>query len=435
MASPTEADIQGQIGKACKIFEEMRLFGHVSSPNLLQMEGDLVAAAEGDYSPELLAAWQSVRTGYAGLIDQAVTVLTPLLRTYGQFMGIPDTDPQAILTRLFERFTDESLTVETRAFTFGSPAADGGNTGTGTVNRLTTDANGQDIENQTADGKTCECISDEHSGASEHEELFLIRGETELRDRIQIAGSGLQGTLKAFSARDSQKLIQNPSFDHIDGSVGSLTSIPGWTPTSALSNFDLNTAYYRNPFGSSVTPYSLKIVGNDTLSQNFNVRRLTFNPNIPVYLQIAYDSQTGSCDGGLTLHLGGVTAQVADLSAAGAGWNILRIALDEDCWFENWNQEDPTIGIQLSGQSTGYVLIDDIVFYPMANFDGAWYSIVGSGTPFLRGDKFTWEDTETGAIIQRWLMRAYRRYLPHDASPTWADPGTITPTPTPTPTP
>ena len=42
MAAPTEVEIQNQIGLVCKIFEEARLFGHVNSPNIIQMEGDLL---------------------------------------------------------------------------------------------------------------------------------------------------------------------------------------------------------------------------------------------------------------------------------------------------------------------------------------------------------------------------------------------------------
>lgn len=434
MAAPTEANIQDQIGKVCKIFEEMRNFGHVNSPNLIQMEGDLIAALEGDYSSESLSGWAAVRAGYAALIEQPATVLTPLLRTYAQFIGVPETDAQSILTRLFDHFTDNTLTVESRAFAFGAISAGGSNVGDGLVNRLTTDENGDDIENQTSDGKTVECIGDEHSGASvEGEERFNIRGETSLRDRIEIAGSGLSAELRAISAKDSRQLIGNPSFDAITGDIGSVTAINDWTPTTNISNFDGNVGFYRNPFGSSTTPLSLKILGNDTLSQNFSVKRTTFNPNVPVYLQIAYNRQTGAGDGTLTLHLGSQSTAV--VLSAQAGWNVLRIALGTKNWFKTWNQEDPTIAIQLSGHSTGYVLVDDIVLFPMSNFDGAWYTIVGGQTPFLRDDIFTFTDAETGSIIQRWLWRAYQRYLPHSGSPSWADPSTIDPSPTPTPSP
>ena len=434
MANPTEADIQDQIGKVIKSFEEMRNFGHVNSPNLLQMEGDIIAALEGDYSAEALSAFAAVRAGYAALMQQPATVLTPLLRTYAQIIGTPETDPQSILTRLFDHFTANTLTVESRDITFGTISAGGSTIGDGLVNRLWRDENGDEIENQTADSKTVECVGDEHSGASvEGEERFNIRGLTALRDRIEIDGSGLSAELRAISAKDSRQLIQNPSFDQKDGAIGAVTAFGGWTPTSDIANFDANVAFYRNPFGESTTPLSLKILASDTLSQNFSVKRTTFNPNVPVYLQIAYNRETGSGDGTLTIHLGSQSTDV--VLGAQTGWNVLRLALGTKNWFKNWNQEDPTVAIQLSGHSTGYVLVDDIVIFPMSNFDGAWYTIVGGQTPFLRDDIFTFTDTEVGAIIQRWLWRTYQRYLPHSGSPSWADPATIDPTPTPTPSP
>lgn len=433
MGAPTEADIQDQIGKVCKIYDEMRKFGHVNSPNMLQMEGDLIAAIEGDYSPETLSGWSTVRASYAALMEQAATSLTPLLRTYAQNIGTPETDAQSILTRLFRHFTDNSLTVETRDFTFGTITAGGSNVGNGTVNRLTTDENGDDIENQTADAKTVECIGDEHSGASvEGEERFNVRGTTALRDRIEIAGSGLSAEIRAITARDSRQLLQNPSFDQFEGTVTVPTAVTGWTPTSDIGNFQLNTTTYRDPFNLT-TPYSLQIDTNDTLSQNFSVKRAQFNPSVPMYLQIAYNRAAGSGDGTLTLHLGSQSTAV--VLAAETGWNVLRIALGTKNWFKNWNQEDPTVAIQLSGNSSGYVLVDDIVFFPMSLFDGAWYSVVGGSTPFLKDDIFTWTDSEVGSIIQVWLHRIFQRYLPHSGSPSWSDPATIDPTPTPTPSP
>ena len=434
MAAPTEADVQSQIGKVCKLFEEMRKFGHVNSPNLLQMEGDLVVALEGDFSSETLQAWQTSRASYASAMDQASAVLTPLLRTYAQFMDVPEREPQSILDRLFERFTDESLTVESRAFSFGTITAGGSNVGNGTLNRLTTDENGDDIEAQASDAKTVTCVSDEHSGASEHEERFNIRGGTALRDRIKIAGSGFSAELVALSARHSERFaVQNPSFDNFVGSVGSVTSFPGWTVGSAIGNFDANTSYYRNPWGSNHTPYSLKIAGNDSLTQNFNVRQVQFNPNIPVYVQVAYNRETGSGDGTLKLKIGDQESEVT--LAAQTGWNILRVEIGTKNWFSNWNVEDAGIAITLADRTSGYVLVDDLIVAPMTRFDGAWYALVGGSTPFLRDDEFTWTDTETGSIIQYWLWRAFGRYLPHSGSPSWSDPTTIDPTPTPTPSP
>ena len=62
------------------------------------------------------------------------------------------------------------------------------------------------------------------------------------------------------------------------------------------------------------------------------------------------------------------------------------------------------------------LLIDDVLFVPWTPFDGSWYVIVGNPTKFLLDDKFTWNDSATDSVIQRWLWRAYGVYLPHDVT-------------------
>lgn len=433
MASPSEASIQDQIGKVFKAFEEFRLFGHVNSPNLVQMEGDIIAALEGDYSAAAAGGFAGFRAALDSAIRQPAAATTPLLQTYAQFLDVPETDPNSIIDRIIDHFILNSLSVQTRSFSFGVPAAGGGNVGDGVLNRLTLDENTDDIEAQHADAKTLACLSDEHSGAFEHEEVFEMRGATALKDGIEVGGSGLVGSIKSLAVSDSRALVQNPSWDDREGTDATPTAIGGWTVGSSIGNFALDaTNFYRGGLGIT-TPRALVIEDNDSLQQNLNVLRAQFDPSIPVYIQVAYNGSVGGATGKLTLTLGSQTVNVPDLTVVPAGWNILRLPLDQNLWFKNWNEEDPLVKVELTLRSSGTVLVDDLILSPMTQFDGAFYALVGGATPFLRDDSFSFLDTEVGAIIQHWFWRGYGRYLPHSGSPTWSEPTTIDPTPTPTP--
>jgi hypothetical protein len=236
-----------------------------------------------------------------------------------------------------------------------------------------------------------------------------------------IKGAQRIGSIQAIAADDSARFLTNPSFGQLDGTLAAPTSIPGWTPTGGIGNFELvESPTYRSSTEEGDTPRALKFTTNDILVQNFNVNSVSFNPNVPYYLQIAWNRSEGTGDGTLSLMLGSQTESVA--LAAQSGWQILRIALGTKNWFQNWNQEDPTVSIQLASNTTGYVLVDDVVLAPFTNFDGGWYALVGGTTPFLYDDIFTFTDTEVGAIIQEWLWRLYGIYLPPAVTPTWADP-------------
>ena len=87
MAAPNEASVQDQIGKVFKAFEELRNFAHVNSPNLVQMEGDVIAALEGDYSAGASGAFATFRSSLDSAIRQPSAVLAPLLQTRAQDLG------------------------------------------------------------------------------------------------------------------------------------------------------------------------------------------------------------------------------------------------------------------------------------------------------------------------------------------------------------
>jgi hypothetical protein len=377
------------------------------------------------FAGECTGALAAARGNLNTFIQQVANVLAPLFREYAITIGATETDIQSIMTRLFDWFEAGPYTVASRQFTYGAVAAAVGNVGTGTIYRLTKDriASGDNIENCTAETKIAMIVSDANSGAVKHEEVFQFRGAAPERDLLKIVGSGKEAYFNCFSGRTASSYISNPSFDQFSGTTTVPTAVTDWTPTTLITNFEIDqTNYYRNFFGS-ITPGALKIKANDKMTQKFSVRNLQWNPNIPLFAQIAYNRQVGTCDGTLTLKIGSVSATV--VLAAQTGWNILTwpASFNKDCWHKNWNTSDPGIEVQLSGRTGGTLLVDDLIVSPWVNFDGLWYAPVGGVTPFLRNDSISWTDTEVGAILQTFFWRAFGRHLPSTAgAPSWTEP-------------
>jgi hypothetical protein len=425
---PNEAEIQDQFGKAARILEDTSLVADapgLGGTSLLDRIAAVTAVLETDYSAEAEAGLATYRAALNSCITQGRPLLDPFLLTYGQFIEEPRTTTGAILSQLYEHFIDNALRIETRGFTFGSPAAAGGNVGDGVLNRLNTDPYGFDIENQTPDSKTVRCNFDINSGTSTGAEIFRIYGENFGRDNLRITGSGREGTLRGMTGQDSQEFISNPSFSSFLGTLTVPTDITDWTPASGgFTNLDLDQTNFYRTFEGEGDPTSLKFLGNETVSQTPSlVRRPSFEEGYPYYVQIAYNRQVFSGDGTLLLQFGPVGASV--VLAAQTGWNILRIPVSTDNWFRNFNADPLVVRIDLSGNTTGEVLVDDFVCGRYTNFDGSWYAMVGGGTPFLIEDEFTFSDTCTESIIQQWLWRVYGSYLPSVTAatpPTWVDP-------------
>jgi hypothetical protein len=416
MASPSAAEVRTQISAAAKLLEELRKYAHVNAQNFLSHEDAFVQALETDYGAEALAALSGIRASLASAIRGGSSLVMPLLLTYSKALGVPETDLDGMIDRLFEAMHAGSESVLSRQFTFGSPAAGGANAGNGELVRLTVDADGYDIEAAHAETKTWRCEGDEHSGGREHNELFIVRGEDIERDALRLTGSALRARVKVLSAEDSK--LRNPSFSDARTSGGSLSEFPGWT-VGAVANFESVTTDYYKDFKGETTPKCLRFKVDDSIEQNLAVRRADIDVGVPMFLQVAFKREA-ACNGTLTLTLGSQTESV--VLAAQSGWTILRLTPGTKCWFPNWNQEDPVVKIALAGRTTGTLLVDDVVFAPWGRLDGTWWALVGGSTPFLYGDEFTALDTEVGSVLQHWFWRLFGRYLPHSLAPTWVDP-------------
>lgn len=434
MALPTEAEIQGQIANVVDLLEDLRTRGHTDTPSVVSQYDAVVASLELPRASEVTAALDTLMRNYSATVSPSLarSLLSPLLLTYAQVQGLRVNSVEEAIDELRGNLSG-SETVESRGITYAAGSAGGGNVGDGTVHRLVIDADALAIENTTVETKAVECVADWNGGQPKGQERFRIRGASRAAERfaIDLSASGLVSDLTALSAIDSESLLSNPSFDRFSESGGTLTNLPGWTAATGSfgTEIERDESYFYRDYQGAPDNVSLKFAGNGKVTQSLDVVRGSINARRPYYCQIAYNREEGAGDGTLTLRMGASSKSV--VLSAQAGWNVLRIDLNEDCWFENWNEDTLDIEIELASRTTGSVLVDDVIFAPFRKIDGVWWAIVGGATRFLRDDAFTFADTETGSKIQYWIWRAFgsgdaspywRLYLPSSGSPTWSDP-------------
>lgn len=426
MASPTIAEVHAQLKAFVDLWYETKKFGDVNAANFVGKQDTLDQALEGDYSAQLAAVAAAMRGDLGGALGKVRDGLVPLLRTYGKVIASPRVDAQGLIDDLYDYMVANAITIKTRALSFGSPSAGGSNVGNGLIFRCTKDDRDYDIESCWAEAKGAKVVADQNSGREKHEELVRFYGAAPGPDVVALAGSGLQVDVPAVSAR--QSLLANPSFEKYSGTSAVPTAITDWNVTS-IANFEVDESnYYRSFPGSTLQSgaegsASLKIKGNDTIYQRLSAARIrSLDPRVPYFFGIAYNRQVGSGDGTLTVHMG--TKTVSVVLAAQTGWNLLYIGPGDENYLRNFNEDTLDLKIQLASRTTGYVLVDDVIFTPFSRFGagGEFILPLGGSTAWLRDDVYTWTDSETGSKIQEAFRRAFLRYLPHASSPSVTDP-------------
>lgn len=433
MSTPSRAELNNQLRALADLWDETRKFAAVNTTggtsNWVALEDTYVQAQEGDYQDQVLASLASLRSSLVSIRGGFASALYWHLREWGRFLDVPDEDMDSLIDALYDDFIDNAQRVQGRAFTFGTPTANGSNTGNGTIQRLTVDDQNYQLQGGIPEPWKALCVSDANSGAAQRgQERFRFRGTDRSRDGLEILGSGLEVEILARHSRDS--LLLNPSFDAFGGTAAVPTSITSWSSTVTVqsSNFNFDsTNIYLPAQNASTTIYALNVRASCTLAQRLDVARRALDPNTPYYLQFAWNRAVGSFSGSATLVLGQTSASVAITNQS--GYNVLRLAAGQNSWFSRLNANNLSARIRVT-RNAGQLLLDDCILVPWDPVGATYYVVAPGSTPFLagsrtlrNGDKFSWTDTATEAVVQRFV--AYNsggRYLPYSASPTISDP-------------
>ncbi len=444
MATATFAEAIATLKQAVDLqLQQLEVFTSSATKNVVGMQDSLITGVKGDRAGAIINSSAGYRAALSNLLSPstAQATLAPLLADIIGSSTIDEPTPGLALAleRLREYMAGAAAqTIKTRAMTLGSASAGGSNVGGGTVLRLTKDKHNSDLEGSTAEVKTLTCVQDQGQ-TNKQEEVFEIRGEN-ITDFAQETGSGVLTTMRATSARDTQTLVRNPSWSSFSGTQptagsevvpSSTTSFSGWVLSATASFKSSVDQNYRDFVGDS-TPKSLKVVANGHVSQVFDDnQKPRFEVERPYYLQVAV-YRDSNCDGNLTVTCGSKTQVFAMSSLSNGAWNIVRLDVDRDLYYDRWRSDDALIKFELASRTTGSLYLDDLIFVPMTLLDGLWWIAVGNPTPFMRDDVFTFTDTEnaTRGVLQYWLthrarasdMLGYAFTLPSAGSPTIADP-------------
>lgn len=142
------------------------------------------------------------------------------------------------------------------------------------------------------------------------------------------------------------------------------------------------------------------------------------------------NKDVGAASGGsVTIRMGSKSA-TSTILALGSGWVELAMTADKTAFFRQFNEASFDIEIEWSTPTSGYLLVDDVIFVPYDKVDGTYWNIRGKAatdTPWKVDDVVTFTDTggaPTDAKIQWWLWVAGLGYLPSASggSITFADP-------------
>jgi hypothetical protein len=427
MADPTSAELFTQWGNFLKVVDEVRRAAGGSSSSLnapnatntLGLLDTLEQSYEGSFVAELATAADAIRNGMAATISPSIIAngSRPILKTYlEKVVARTDLSNDAeMFQELYKYMHDNNLYVQSRVFTFGTPAATANNNGTEQIVRLTKDKFNYDIESGHVDSKRALCIADENTGTGRGQEVWEVKGQSTARDELERSGSGLRTLLTGATIDDS--LLSNPGFRDVDLTNNSITN---WTSDVTINgtNYSDDTTNFFRAAPSDGTPSSLVMNVSALLSQKLTVPGVELNDDIPYLLAVVYNAEVGTATGTLTARMGNVFNSVTVDGLT--GWRVLLVpgSTGESNWYRLFAKDDMQLEVQFT-RSTGTLNIGEVLFLPGTQFDGSWYWVLPANqatyTPARVRDEFTWPDVATGTARNQTLIhRAFAGvYLPH----------------------
>lgn len=447
--TPTEAEVRTQLRAVVDVLETTRNFADGTMAAAGGKLDALLQALEGEYTAiELPAFCNAIRAGLSNLVapGQGSAALFPCLLEYGRILSAGGSggfgggyrSGAELFRALYDWFVANSITILTRGITFDTTATLGaGNVGNGAMSRLTVDENNFPLEACHVEKKAFRCRADANSGTEKQAEVFEFLGTAQSFDALlrgtHGSGEGSRTTIISAHAGTGAggSLLTNSSFSEYSASA-TPRKFTAWDETSGGAQLTQDTTNYYRAHPGAATNASLKITGGGglvTIKQtlaNMRVRRL--DPNTPYFLRVMLNKTVGTAVGGtVTLRIGSQSVAVT-IAALAANWAELVIPVGTGNWFRNFNEEPFDIEIEWSSSTSGFLLVDDVLFSPMTLIDGTWWFLranAATHAPWQVDD--TLEFTDTGGAagtgkIQWWLWVSGYGYLPSSGVPTITDP-------------
>lgn len=414
----SKSELWTQLLNEIKILDNIFKFGVSNSPNYLGMEEVLQEAWVGDHVGSSQQQLANIRSQLSSILRNASGFLTPCLLELARIgYSSSATSASVALNDIYDGMI-ATETVKERDFTFGSVSAGGSNVGTGTVLRLTKDAQGHDLEGGFANAGITKIlvVKDFASGKTKGNEEASLFGSGQVKVDELVLGTAPSSTAVLLAKMATDGLLSNAGFETITGTAPAI-SVDSWTMGDAADFDEETTTIYR---GSK----ALEFVDNGTITQYLNT--ITLDTTKPIFVRLLFN-RVSSCDGTLTLRLGTQTEAVS--LVAQTGWTALTLGdgASTKGWYENFQENYSGNGIRLeislASRTVGSLLIDEVTVIQPTAYDGKFYALFAGNTDFLEDDFFTFTDSvaNTGRT-QYWLARVFGKYLPHTSgAPTYAD--------------
>lgn len=435
-AAPNSASLQTQLQDIIELYGDLRS----SLATVVTNMGTLTSNLES----ERAGAIQAGADRFRQLLAEAWRAGDPLIPHIYDWVQLADKSLDNLslddaISIMESYWRTNSITVDSRAFSYGSISAGGGNTGSGRIVRLTVNEHAEAIENTIgADSWAARCVADVSAAlgglevTQRGEEMFLLESGDASKDGLEQLGAGIRTTLAAVHSDNS--LVQNAGFDTYDN-ASAPASIVGWDTDITLAGDGtdvdgLSTTIYLPKKASTETRYSLRVKTDIVLTQRFDANAIKLFQGQPLFAELNYNRSVGTAVGTLKLDVGSHSSATVTLGSASSGWQqLLCIGDDENSYYANFVEDPLTVEITITITS-GTLLIDDLILASMP-FVGNLPTIIVPGATAFRagqpsantGDTFTWSDTcSENGVIQREFVRLTGRQLPHQTTGSLGDP-------------
>lgn len=421
----SKAELWTQLANAIKAIDSLFKNCATDSPNFLGLINTLQQSYEGAHINNTNNGFNTLINQMSGICGSSSVLDSLIVELARVGYNSQATTASNALDDIYRGMLAASETVKHRNWTADTINTAAINTGTGIPYRCVTDEGTLTIESgNIVGGKiVAKIISDQSSGVVSGNEPCLIAGEGVLpTDNIRY-GDIPTGSVQITAKKAVDGLLSNANFATINDD-GTYVTFDSWTAgnTTKATHLSYDTAIYFRKIDVNTTGKSAKFIADNTLKQWVS----NINTSLPLFLIVRY--YRNACDGALTINIGSQSVSVADLTAvADTTWHDLAIVDTAKSWYpvykESFGGAGVEIGIELSGHSTGTLLLGEIILAQPTFFNGAYYLLTAGATDFLIGDNWNWTDTvaNTGRI-QTTLARLYRKYLPYTAgTPTFAD--------------
>jgi len=411
-------------------------FYNYARETFLEDDANVKSANFGNHSFVTEGRLASIRSQLIGVKEEAAQLLAPLIDSLARNGYESNSRTTAAqLIDIYEAMEAASETIQSRCMTFSNEStglgdADGSNNGTGKLYRLTKDHNNHDLEGGPFFGpKICECMEDRSTNAIAGREEWALGGYGLIPHDVLDSGETSQDLLTLYSHRALDGMIPNATFDNhsatVDSALTSADQLGTWSIGDYTKCQITQSEYYRRTDGQTYGN-ALRFTDNNTIYMFPADQGANIDKDYPVFVIVRYYRES-SCDGTLSVTLGDSDVSVDLSTKSNEAWFDLPLGVADDyegAWYDNF--KDDYIGqglrllIQLASNTTGTLLIDEIIFAQPAFYagDGLYYLMTAGATEFQTRDFFLFEDDATGnaGIMQFWLSHAFGRYFPHDAT-------------------